>query len=458
MDHPNRNPWEVADDPSLTTPKTSADALRALDHAHQQIVAGEVAELIAITSAADLWEVDKTVVAEGMERLLTPGHDGTPSVGEFLALEIGPLLGISATSALARIGEALDLRTRHPRLWDAVICGKARVWQATRICLECAHLPLEAVLKVDHAIGGSVGMLPFSRVMSALPGQITAADTDLARRRAEAQRESRHIRVSKIENGSVGIWGIVNPVDGIRFDHVLTEVAKTLPTQSDTPPSNDLDRRRAAAFGIIAQDAFRKLHSEQPLLDLSPLDAPELATPPASNPMLCTLVVHMSADDPAVAPTSDAATGVARVEGWGPLLTQQLPEFLRGAKVSVRPIIDPAGIRPVDAYETPAKMRFAIEQRNPVDVFPYGTAKAGRCDMDHTVPYQSGRPAQTHPGNLGPLSRRAHRAKTHSKWELEQPRPGVFCWTSPHGYQYVVSAAGTTRITAPEVALSAVAV
>jgi hypothetical protein len=82
--------------------------------------------------------------------------------------------------------------------------------------------------------------------------------------------------------------------------------------------------------------------------------------------------VYISAEDPALAnadreatePTEQTATtGVARVEDWGPILTDQLPRFLAHSKV--------------------------IE-------------------------------------NLGPLSRKAHRAKTHGKWKPQQTAPGIF--------------------------------
>ncbi|MFZ2441504.1 MAG: hypothetical protein WAW51_04050, partial [Ilumatobacteraceae bacterium] len=82
-------------------------------------------------------------------------------------------------------------------------------------------------------------------------------------------------------------------------------------------------------------------------------------------------------------------------------------------------------------------------------VFPFGATPASDCDMDHTIAFVAGRAGQTCLRNLGPLSRKTHRAKTHGKWKLEQPAPGVFHWTSPHGYRYRVTAAGTTRIAVP---------
>ncbi|HEU4513603.1 MAG TPA: hypothetical protein VFR87_10915, partial [Nocardioidaceae bacterium] len=63
------------------------------------------------------------------------------------------------------------------------------------------------------------------------------------------------------------------------------------------------------------------------------------------------------------------------------------------------------------------------------------------------VPYLSpdtgGPPGQTAMGNLGLLTRFAHRVKTHGRWSLREPTPGVFEWRSPHGYRFRVDHHGT---------------
>ena len=52
--------------------------------------------------------------------------------------------------------------------------------------------------------------------------------------------------------------------------------------------------------------------------------------------------------------------------------------------------------------------------------------------------------------NLGPLSRRVHRAKTAKLWQVEQWQPGWYTWTSPHGFQYEVGPYGTTALGRPQ--------
>ena len=401
-------------------------AFAALDHAHQQRLAAEVGELVAIVHAADLYQVDQEAVLDGMERLVQPGHDGTPLVGEFLATEIGPLLGVSPQSAMGRIGDALDLRHRLPRLWTTVLAGQVQVWQALKVCQATAQLSAEAAARVDKQLADALPAWPWPRVIRALPAWIIEADPDTARARAEAAANARGVHVSQINDGHIILWGQLDAADGIDFDNAINQIANTLPNDPTAAGGSDLDARRAAAVGILARTAFGQ------------------NTLPTH-----TLVVHIAAHDPAIA-QDKVDMGAAYVDKWGPLLTEQLPRFLAGSKVIVRPIIDPASIVAVDAHHPTGVMRFAVEQRNPVDVFPYGTRAAANCDLDHTIPYTPGEVGQTHLGNLGPLSRFTHRAKTFGCWQLEQPAPGVFHWTSPAGYQYLVTADGTTRIQAPE--------
>ncbi|MCL2784599.1 MAG: hypothetical protein FWD55_04020, partial [Propionibacteriaceae bacterium] len=59
-------------------------------------------------------------------------------------------------------------------------------------------------------------------------------------------------------------------------------------------------------------------------------------------------------------------------------------------------------------------------------------------DLDHTNPYRAGETGQTRVSNLGPLSRRAHRLKTHAGWRLEQTSEGCFTWYTPAGQEVII--------------------
>jgi hypothetical protein len=96
-------------------------------------------------------------------------------------------------------------------------------------------------------------------------------------------------------------------------------------------------------------------------------------------------------------------------------------------------------------------MREAVLLRSPVDVFPWAVGTSRSRDLDHTIPYtrldQGGLPRQTRTDNLGPMSRRSHRIKTHSRWKVWQVEDGVFVWQAPHGHHYLVDNTGTHPVT-----------
>jgi hypothetical protein len=67
-------------------------------------------------------------------------------------------------------------------------------------------------------------------------------------------------------------------------------------------------------------------------------------------------------------------------------------------------------------------------------------------EIDHTEPYTPGRPGQSNIGNYGPLTAFHHRLKTHGRWQVKQPWPGICLWRDGHGATYLVDHTGTRRV------------
>ncbi|NUT08077.1 MAG: DUF222 domain-containing protein [Hamadaea sp.] len=65
---------------------------------------------------------------------------------------------------------------------------------------------------------------------------------------------------------------------------------------------------------------------------------------------------------------------------------------------------------------------------------PGCTAPARSCDTDHTIDHADG--GRTRHDNLGLLCRHHHRLKHEGGFQLAQPEPGHFHWTSPNGRTY----------------------
>ena len=167
--------------------------------------------------------------------------------------------------------------------------------------------------------------------------------------------------------------------------------------------------------------------------------------PPAVDPRKllpnATLYIHMSEA------MLRGEGGVARIEGVGPVTRDQVIEFLGHTNVRALPVLDLAAQAPVDGYEVPQRMDEAAHLRNPACVSPWATHLSRRKDNDHPVPYlppaRGGPPGQTGLHNLARLGRFPHRVKTHGRWRLRQTGPGVYEWTSPHGYRFQVDGSGT---------------
>ncbi len=145
-----------------------------------------------------------------------------------------------------------------------------------------------------------------------------------------------------------------------------------------------------------------------------------------------------------------AGAGVVRVEDIGPVILDQVQQWLGHANVVVKPVIDLAGIQPVDHYETPPKTSEAIRLIRTVDYFPYGTSTSRTQDCEHTDPFvpmnRGGPPGQTDPLKMGLMTRGHHRLKTHGGWTVKQLRPGAWLFRSPHRYYFLVDQHGTTAL------------
>jgi Domain of unknown function (DUF222) len=90
-----------------------------------------------------------------------------------------------------------------------------------------------------------------------------------------------------------------------------------------------------------------------------------------------------------------------------------------------------------DSYRPPPRIRDFVSIRDVTCRFRTCGQPAWRTDLDHTVPWQKG--GLTCSCNLGGCCRTHHKIKQLPGWRLEQPRPGVFRWTTPAGRSYEVA-------------------
>ncbi|MGO4956857.1 DUF222 domain-containing protein [Luteococcus sp. Sow4_B9] len=395
---------------------------------------------------------------EGAVRL---GDDGTPEVAEFASLEIAAALNISRESANCLIGDALSLRHRMPLLWQKMCDGFLRVGVARTIVAKTSSLPFRQALEVDRRLAPLVGGVSAHRLVGTAEGlvlELTPADQ--AHDEFQAAQAARGVWIGGSGHGITQVAAVVSAADGIFLDAQLDRMAAIL-AQGGCEDSRDV--RRSTALGICANPA-RALDLLQASL-LDPADDPELPLEDGPSDDGCpargmrghtcgavtvdpelllpraTVVVHVEEN------TVAELDGLARMERHGPVLASWMAELLQNTRITVKPVVDPAGTTPSDSYEISARMRQLVTTRNPYEVFPGSKKTAERCDLDHTEPWRPppqeleahGAPPPTRLDNLGPLSRTVHRAKTHGGWLLRQLSPGMFFWRSPDGFAYLVT-------------------
>jgi hypothetical protein len=446
-----------------------APAIARLRDAVAARTRAEIDEAVAIAdlAAEHEWPADAQIEMIGT-RAVRVGADGTCLVDEFLPLEVAALKGISVTAATWLIRDLVNTKVRHPLLWARMCAGDVPTFRACQLAQEAARydLSLAEARWVDAELAPKLAGLPWRRVLQLARGLIgDVAAAKVAAFHAESRAE-RFVRVLPTDDAATAyISARVDTGDAVFFEAMVTRIAAVLAEQGDTDP---LDARRAKAVGILATPARAHLmlvrasasgqidaESEEaagdepvdgeplrrPAIDASLFERPGL--PPITDPRLlptANLYVHVAEE------SLLTGSGVARVEGIGPLAVTMLRFVLGNCRVRLTPVVRPYSKVAVDAYEIPARIREQVALRDSFEVFPYSSRASRKQDFDHTIPYRPGVKNQTRSSNLGPLSRRVHRAKTHGGWRLEQPEPGVFTWTSPHGLRYEVGPLGSRRL------------
>ncbi|WP_233440535.1 HNH endonuclease signature motif containing protein [Acidipropionibacterium acidipropionici] len=413
----------------MTRFRAASDRLVDADTAVRR---AEADRLAAVAAMIDSYPAPTPIVeSPAAEKAVSAGAEGAGAIGEFVALEVGALLGLSEPAAWSLVHDVANLRARHPHLWAAVAELRVEAWQARKVALAAEELSAEAARWVDAELAGLWGVVAWPRIRRRLTGMIVRADADLARRKAEIARRDRFVSIRHL--------GDSTSVLTARMD---TAAALTLEASLDM---------------IVDQMILEGAQDRLPVLRARALEM--LATPPlpdttAPNPSpglpLADVVVHIAAE------SLETETGVARVTARGgdvgPVLIDQLAHLLGHHRIRVLPVTDLAGDPSVDAYEIPDRIRRQLIIRDDCSIFPYSTSRSRTADLDHTIPYRRSTPGspappgQTRISNLGPLARKEHRAKTAGVWKVTQPEPGVYEWTNRTGRRWRVTRGRTVDL------------
>lgn len=397
--------------------------------------------------------------SRGGDRLLRIGGDGTPEVSElcFAELAIARSAGVIATEN--EVAAVLDLRHRMPLLWGAVQRLEVEGWVARRIAKDSRRLDRDRVALVDAAVSAAIHESP-ARLLAIAEAKIIEADPDLHRAKLEEDARRTGVWLSQVRPGPVVDEATGEPATrritakiptgaAIRCAENVDDLAEAI--FDNTPPDADGNRPthaecRLTAFEMLTTDPHRAAAFLDELA-AGGRPAHEPAPTPKRSRRPAKVVVHLTdrvLRDHAVGQDS----GVARVEGMGPMLLDQLSDLLEGRDLVVQPVIDLNVTRSVNGYEHPTAVKERTLLRTLGDVFPHSTSRGlARLDHDHATPYDpGGPPGQTGDHNDAPLTRKHHRAKTHHGYDVRQLSLGAYRWITPHGLARMVTPSGTRKV------------
>ena len=221
------------------------------DQLERRGAAQKVQALAALCDVYRALETSRQPEVPDTEKLVYIGADGTPLVSELTAMEVGPLLGISPDSAGALLTNVLDLRHRHPVLWQAVCDLTVEVWKARRVADQVTRsgLGLEAAQALDAVITPYLSKWPLSRVQYKLKNLIVKADEGLAGQPARKARQERFVRIRHDDDGISTVVARMTTPDAILLDTALTRLASDAVLTGRT---ETIDELRSEALGNLA--------------------------------------------------------------------------------------------------------------------------------------------------------------------------------------------------------------
>ena len=381
-----------------------------------------------------------SVGLDGREKALRFGGPGTPLVTEFCSVDFGARLQMSPYAAHQLIADALDLKHRLPRLWRRVQALEVKVSYARYVARKTRDLPIEQADYVDsRVVEVADGRVTWTRFEDLVAAAIKAADPAAAAEREEKAAKEAFARATRTdEHGMQGFYIRSHFAVVGRLDATVTHLADALRAHG---VEGTQDQLRAISVLFLANPH----HAVWLLQDFDQEPTTDGESDPIDlSDLLPEVVVHVHCY------AGPDSTGVARVEGVGPVTEEWVRKLLgENARFRIEPVLDIEGQAPVDGYEIPDRHRRAVHLMTPADIFPFASSTARDKQIDHTVPYQHGpdRPrGQSRLGNYGPMTTFHHRVKTFGKWTVKQPFPGIYLWRDPFGALYLVDHTGTRRL------------
>ena len=337
------------------------------------------------------------------------------------------------------VGHAEALDTRLPRVFRLLAEGRTD-WRTVQLIITRTELvDSDLIAALDQSMAERIvnwQCWSRQRILNAVDSAVRAIDPKAAKERRVTADNARHISFTALPNGMAQVHGALSAPAAAIVDKRLAEMAASVcPNDPRT-----IVQRRADALGALAEGRPLVCACDQPDCPARTAEAPPA---PGGGPRF---VINVIA-------TQDTLDGLSDqpgyLEGYGVIDADQVRALAESA--TLRLLTEPA-VNDAEAlrYQPSAALERWIRCRDLTCCFPGCDRSAWRADIDHTIPFNHGRPSAgglTVPGNNKCYCREHHRLKTFhggpGGWRDEQLPDGTLVLTSPTGRVYRSTPAGT---------------
>jgi hypothetical protein len=378
----------TATPPQLLSEATRLRVLRGLDRVAAYVEAQRLAVIATIS---------------GPRAPLEPGEVSEDFVGG----EIAVALGVPLPAADRQVALARDLGGRLRPTAGALEAGDLSARQASAVHTMTAHLPDDAVNEVQDRVMPRAGRQSAAAFTRLLRRAVVTCDPEFTARAAAARSE-------------VQVW-----------HEPLTDGTGELTVRAPLEVTT-IVHQALKAYAHASRDILGGTKEQRMAVCLRDWAETYLASPGAPTE-------HGRPPTVEVTVSLDALLGLtgtpAEIIGVGPVPASVARWLLIDGAPYRRLVTDPHTGGLLDygrtRYTVPRDVVDHLAGLHRTSVGPISQVRARACDIDHVQPWDRG--GTTEPGNLTPLDRRWHRAKTLTGWSYTKARDGTVTWTSPKG-------------------------
>jgi hypothetical protein len=352
---------------------------------------------------------------------------GAGFVGEFTAVTVAPMLGLTSAGAEDRVQTAAALVSRLPGTLAAMGAGELDSWRASIIATETAETTPAGCALVEAIILPRVCSETGGKVRARTRRALAQVDAEALRVRAAKARLGRSVRVWPSPVVGLSEWVAVLPAHESALCKAAVDDHACALQREDPDLCMDQARADALVDLILARvQVSTTVHLTMPVQTLT-VDAPPDEMPRDEEGFVTgpswQQVCAMGYEIPGVGVVpGDVVAGIC--SRFDTRIRRVLLDEVAGTTLETG----------TKGYVPPAAVARFVRHRDGHCRAP-GCARAARfCDLDHVLPWPLG---PTDPTNLLTLCRRHHRMKHQTRWSVLMDAGGTATWTDPFGQEFI---------------------